>query len=110
MTPASAQAAGDLNLICSPDVVWCESMVNAFTEETGINVKMVRLSSGETYARIRAEASIPKTDIWWGGTGDPHLQAADEKLTMEYKSPQLSGLLPWAQSQAESSGFRTVGI
>lgn len=110
MAPASAQAAGDLNLICSPDVVWCELMVNAFTEETGINVNMVRLSSGETYAKIRAEASNPKTDIWWGGTGDPHLQAADEKLTMEYKSPQLGNLLPWAQSQAESSGFRTVGI
>ena len=32
---------------------------------------MVRLSSGETYAKIRAEARNPKTDIWWAGTGRP---------------------------------------
>jgi iron(III) transport system substrate-binding protein len=108
--PMTAHAAGTLNLICSPDVVWCELMVNAFTAETGIDVNMVRLSSGETYAKIRAEAANPKTDIWWGGTGDPHLQAAEEGLTMEYKSPQFDNLHDWAQRQAESANYRTVGI
>ena len=74
----AAQAAGDLNLICSADVVICELMKGMFEKETGIKVNMVRLSSGETYAKIRAEARNPKTDIWWAGTGDPHLQAASE--------------------------------
>ena len=76
----SAQAAGDLNLICSADVVICEQMKNSFEKEHDIKVNMVRLSSGETYAKIRAEARNPKTDIWWAGTGDPHLQAAAENL------------------------------
>ena len=34
------------------------------------------LGTGEALARLKAEASNPKTDIWWGGTGDPFLAAA----------------------------------
>jgi iron(III) transport system substrate-binding protein len=106
----SARAEGSLNLICSADVVICEQMEGAFEKETGISVNMVRLSSGETYAKVRAEARNPKTDIWWAGTGDPHLQAASEGLTLEYKSPMLGELQDWAVKQAESAGYRTVGV
>ncbi|WP_374700966.1 ABC transporter substrate-binding protein [Aureimonas sp. AU40] len=106
-----ASAAGTLNLICAADVKWCELMETAFEKDhSDIAVNMVRMSSGEAYARVRAEARNPKTDLWWGGTGDPHLQAAEDKLTVEYKSPRLGELQPWAQKQAEVSGFRTVGI
>ncbi|MFN4168743.1 MAG: ABC transporter substrate-binding protein [Pannonibacter phragmitetus] len=107
---SAAQAAGDLNLICSADVVICEQMKGDFERDHDIKVNMVRLSSGETYAKIRAEARNPKTDIWWAGTGDPHLQAAADGLTEEYKSPMLEQLHNWAQSQAKSSGYRTVGV
>ncbi|WP_042777076.1 ABC transporter substrate-binding protein [Sinorhizobium fredii] len=106
----SAQANGTLNLICSADVVICEQLEGAFEKETGISVNMVRLSSGETYAKVRAEARNPKTDIWWAGTGDPHLQAASEGLTLEYKSPMLAELNDWAVKQAESANYRTVGV
>jgi iron(III) transport system substrate-binding protein len=106
----SARAEGDLNLICSADVVICELLQETFQKETGISVNMVRLSSGETYAKVRAEARNPKTDIWWGGTGDPHLQAASEALTVEYKSPMLSELHDWAVKQAESAGYKTIGV
>ncbi|TNM59737.1 ABC transporter substrate-binding protein [Aliirhizobium smilacinae] len=110
MNAATSRAAEELNLICSADVVICEMMQQMFQTDTGIQVNMVRLSSGETYAKIRAEARNPKTDIWWAGTGDPHLQAASEGLTQEYKSPLLAGLQDWAKKQAESSGYRTVGV
>ncbi len=56
-------------------------MVAAFEKATGIKVLMTRKSSGEFYAQIKAEAANPRGDIWWGGTGDPHLQAAEEGLT-----------------------------
>jgi iron(III) transport system substrate-binding protein len=106
-----ASAAGSLNVVCAADVKWCELMEGAFEKDhADIDVNMVRISSGEAYARIRAEARNPKTDIWWGGTGDPHLQAAEDNLTLEYKSPRFDELQPWAQKQAEVSGFRTVGI
>jgi len=45
-----------------------------------------------------------------GGTGDPHLQAAEEGLTMEYKSPVFDQLHPWAQNQAKDANMKTVGI
>lgn len=106
----SAHAAGNLNVICSADVVICEQMKNMFEKDTDIKVNMVRLSSGETYAKVRAEARNPKTDIWWAGTGDPHMQAAAEGLTQEYKSDLLPELNDWAQKQAESSDYKTVGV
>jgi len=62
------------------------------------------------YARLRAEKENPRGDVWWGGTGDPHLQAAEETLTEPYQSPTLARLRDWAQRQAQRSGYRTVGI
>ena len=110
LSAGSALAAGELNLICAADVVICEQMQGDFEKAHDIKVNMVRMSSGEAYAKIRAEARNPKTDLWWAGTGDPHLQAASEGLTEEYKSPMLDELQDWAKSQAESSGFKTVGV
>ena len=105
-----AAAAENLTLYCSADPVWCELLTRSFEEETGINVDMTRKSSGETYAQVRAEASNPKGDVWWGGTGDPHLQAAEEGLTVAYVSPMRSELNGWAISQAEAAGDKTIGI
>ena len=105
--PASAD---DLVLYCSPQIEWCDLMVEAFSKETGIDVAMTRKSSGETFAQIKAEASNPRGDVWWGGTGDPHLQAAEEGLTEEYTSPLASELHPWATRQASDAGGKTVGI
>ena len=85
-------------------------MVTAFERATGIKVSMTRKSSGENYAQVKAEAANPKGDIWWGGTGDPHLQAAEEGLTLEYKSPKLVELQEWAVRQAEQAKYRTVGV
>ena len=59
--------------------------------------------------QLRAEAANPKGDIWWGGTGDPHLQAAEEGLTETYKSPKMAELQDWAVQEGSSKG-RTVGI
>jgi iron(III) transport system substrate-binding protein len=110
LSAGSALAAGELNLICAADVVICEQMQGDFEKAHDIKVNMVRMSSGEAYAKIRAEARNPKADLWWAGTGDPHLQAASEGLTEEYKSPMLDQLQDWAKNQAESSGFKTVGV
>lgn len=107
----SLAGAGELNLICSADVVICEKLVSEFeASHSDIDVNMVRLSSGEAYAKVRAEARNPQTDLWWGGTGDPHLQAAHDGLSMEYKSPMLDKLTDWAQGQAETSDYHTVGV
>jgi len=108
--PTLAAAQGNLVVYCAVQEEWCRPMVAAFERKTGIKAAMTRKSSGEIYAQVKAEAANPRGDIWWGGTGDPHLQAAEEGLTVEYRSPMLKQLQPWAVKQAEQSKFRTVGI
>ena len=108
--PGIAAAQGNLTLYCSVQEEWCRAVVTAFERKSGIKVAMTRKSSGETYAQVKAEAANPRGDIWWGGTGDPHLQAAEEGLTQEYRSPMLKELQDWAVRQAEQSKYRTVGI
>jgi iron(III) transport system substrate-binding protein len=105
-----AQEAGQLNVICSVQAEWCNMIQTVFTKSTGIKVNMSMKGSGEALAQIIAEKANPKTDVWFGGTGDPHLQAAELGLTVEYKSPALPQLFPWAQQQAAQSGYKTVGI
>ena len=107
---APAEAQGSLNLYCSAQVEWCQAVANAFQRDTGIRVSMSQKGSGEVLAQIRAEAQNPRGDVWFGGTGDPHLQAAEENLSAEYRSPSLDQLHDWAQRQARDSRYRTVGI
>ena len=97
-------------MYCGVDEKWCRAVANTYQKETGVQVDMTRMSAGEVYARVRAEKDNPHGDVWFGGTGDPHLQAADEGLTEPYKSPTLPKLRDWAQRQAERSHNRTVGL
>jgi iron(III) transport system substrate-binding protein len=105
-----AQAQGALVMYCGVQEEWCRAMTTAFERETGIKVSMTRKSSGEIYAQVKAEAANPRADIWWGGTGDPHMQAAEEGLTVEYKSPKMSELQDWSVRQWEQSKGKAVGI
>jgi iron(III) transport system substrate-binding protein len=107
---SAVQAAEKLTYYCSAQEEWCQLMATGFEAETGIKVNMTRKSSGETFAQIKAEASNPKGDVWWGGTGDPHLQAAEEGLAVAYESPMRGELHDWAIKQSESVGNQTIGI
>ncbi|RWP96084.1 ABC transporter substrate-binding protein [Mesorhizobium sp.] len=110
VSAASSAYADSLTLYCSADEAWCQQIKTSFEEKTGITVDMTRKSSGETYAQVRAEAGNPKGDVWWGGTGDPHLQAAEEGLTEEYMSPMRGELHDWAIKQAEAANNKTIGV
>src|SRR6202171_2221721 len=103
-------AAQQLNVICPVQAEWCTLTATEFEKETGIKGGRTRKGSGESMAQIAAEKANPKLDVWFGGTGDPHLQAAEQDLTLAYKSPMLEQLQPWAKKQAEQSGYRTVGL
>jgi iron(III) transport system substrate-binding protein len=107
--PAAAQQ-NQVNIICSVQADWCNMIQTVFAKSTGIKVNMSLKGSGEALAQLIAEKANPKTDVWFGGTGDPHLQAAEQDLTIEYKSASLPQLHAWAQQQAQQSGWKTVGI
>jgi iron(III) transport system substrate-binding protein len=104
-----------VNAICSTDQSWCEMAAQAFTKATGITVLQTRKATGEALAQIRAEAANPKTDIWWGGTGDPFLQAAEIGLLTPYRPAYINDLYGWsvrqyAMSENKVGGFYTSAI
>ena len=110
MASGTAAWSDELSVVCSAEQDWCDLMVAAFeSENPDTDVLMVRKSTGETLAQVRAEAGNPKIDVWWGGTGDPHLIAAEEGLT-QASGVDTGDLLGWAQNMAEISAGKTVGI
>jgi len=60
-----AIAKGKLNYYCSAQEDWCQLMAKGFTKATGIKVNMSRASSGETFAKVKAEAKNPKGVVGW---------------------------------------------
>jgi len=106
--PAAAQQ--QVNAICSTDQSWCELAAKDFQAQTGIKVLQVRKATGEAFAQIRAEAANPKTDLWWGGTGDPFLQAAELGLLDPYRPDYLGDLHGWAVRQYAMSGNLVGGF
>ena len=105
-----AWAQGQINVICSVQAEWCNMIGTVYARTTGTKINVSMKGSGEALAQLIAEKDNPKTDVWFGGTGDPHWQAAEQGLSLEYTSPSLSQLYPWAQQQAQQAGFKTVGI
>jgi iron(III) transport system substrate-binding protein len=105
-----ASAQGTVNVICSVQADWCNMISTVYARTTGVKINLALKGSGEALAQLIAEKDNPKTDVWFGGTGDPHLQAAELGLSLEYRSPSLPQLYPWAQQQAQQSGYKTVGV
>jgi len=93
LVAGSAQAQR-VNLLCSPDLAWCEALGPAFTDATGIDLEFIRVSSQDALARIRAEAANPVFDAWFGGTGDPHLIAMREGIAEMYIPTVWDDIIP----------------
>lgn len=108
-TPALAQ--GQLNLYCSsPNTAWCQGMANGFERLSGTKVAVIQKATGEMLAQIKAERDNPKGDVWWAGPGDSYVQAAEEGLLDEYRSPNVGQLYDWAQRITEISKNRVSGV
>ena len=116
LAAAPARSQGQpVSALCSTDQSWCELAAQEFTRATGIRVLQTRKATGEALAQLRAEAANPKTDLWWGGTGDPFLQAAEIGLLEPYRPAYINDLHGWsvrqyAMTQNMVGGFYTSAI
>lgn len=104
-----------VNAICSTDASWCDLAASEYQKATGAKVQQTHKATGEALAQLRAEAGNPKTDIWWGGTGDPYLQAAEVGLLEPYRPAYINDLHSWsvrqyAMTQNLVGGFYTSAI
>lgn len=58
-----------------------------FEEATGVKTNFVRMSSGETLARILAEKENMSASIWYGGPVDAYIAAMNDDMLVPYVSP-----------------------
>ncbi len=116
--PPQQAASNELNVLCTPQVEWCEGMKAEFeAAHPGVTVNWVRLSSGESLARLRNEKDNPQFDIWWGGPIDSFIAATPEGLLEQYDSPNHANIIDkdlmldpdnhWAGIYVGSLGFAT---
>ncbi|TCA59887.1 ABC transporter substrate-binding protein [Rhizobium leguminosarum] len=103
-------AAPSLTVLCGVDETWCAAMKTAYEARTGLEISVTRKSTGDILNQIRAEKAAPTVDVWWGGTGDTHLQAGSENLLEPYQPAHERDMLPWAQNFFAMSGGRSAGI
>jgi len=89
-TEAPPQVTGPLTVLAGPQEDWAQAMVAAFEEETGIETSYVRLSSGEAFSRLQAEAGAPSFDVWWGGPNEGQSAAYAEGLIEPYAPPNAA--------------------
>jgi len=94
LSGVSAAPAGKVTVLCSPNPAWCDAVKAEFPKATGIGGDFVRLSSGEALARLRAERQNPSFDVWFGGTGDPHIVANENGLTEFYQPKAWADVRP----------------
>jgi len=111
------EGSKEINVLCTPQEQWCQGMKQEFEAKYDITVNYVRMSSGESLARLRAEKDNPQFDIWWGGPIDSFVAAKGEDLLEAYDSPNYKNLLDqtkykdadnyWAGIYVGSLGFCT---
>ena len=107
---SAAFAQGEVNVVCSVPLPWCEALAAAYLRETGTTVNLTVKTPGDALAQLAAERDDPRHDVWYAGTAGMHVQAAGAGLTEEYRSRRLPELADWAVREAERSGFRAVGV
>ena len=73
-TPEPEAIVGPLTVLCGMQEEWCQAAVAAFEAETGVETSMVRMSSGEALARLKAEGEDTLFDVWYGGPASAPVQ------------------------------------
>ncbi|MDU7945714.1 MAG: hypothetical protein E7J27_06165, partial [Haemophilus parainfluenzae] len=99
-----AQAEGKLTVYCSVQNVLCEKVTQAFSKKYNVDAQFVRNSTGVVLGKIKAEKENPQADFWFGGTIEPHLQAAELGLLESYRSPLQKDIMPQFKSLMEQRG------
>lgn len=89
---SSDGGSGQITIACGAMEDLCQKWTEAFTEKTGIKANFVRLSSGETVARLASAKDSPEFDVWHGGPVDGYGAAVEQGLIAEYASPEAEAI------------------
>ncbi|MDO3676814.1 ABC transporter substrate-binding protein [Paenibacillus ehimensis] len=90
--PAAAKSSKQLTMYTAYPEDEVINYANEFEKASGIKVKFVRLSAGETLARLQAEKNNPQASVWYGGPSDTFVAAAKEGLLEAYTPKDIDKL------------------
>lgn len=88
----SIAVAQPLVVYTSVDEENARVILDAFSEQTGVEVQMVFLSSGPALSRIEAESNRPQADVWFGAPSENHILAKERGLTQPYVAAEADAL------------------
>lgn len=78
------------------------TLFDKFTEDTGVKVELLSMSSGEVLSKLRAEGGTPSADLWFGGGIDAFMSAKDDGLLEQVTFDASAGL---ADEFKDSEGY-----
>ena len=91
---ASAEETGTLTIYYSHSTEWADPIIQQFEEASGIKCELVQGGTSDLFAKVKAEAGNPQSDIIWGGVADTYV--ANGQLFQAYTPVQVDKLLPSA--------------
>ena len=69
-----------------------KKLLDVFTEDTGIVVRFLHLTSGTALEQIKKEKENPQADVWLGAPNENHIIVKNHGLTVSYQSDALKNL------------------
>lgn len=81
-----------------------EKSFDKFTEETGIKIEYVEISTGKALAKLQAEEGNTASDVWFGGGVDSYMSAKELGYLEQYTSPEADKINP---AYKDKEGFWT---
>lgn len=77
-TNAEEKVEGTLKIVTTSESY--KELFDKFTNETGVKVEFLSMSSGEVLSRTLAEGNKPMGDVWFGGGIDAFMEAKEKGL------------------------------
>lgn len=84
------ELSGTMKVVATAD--YYTPLFDKFTQETGVQVEALSMSSGEVLSKLRAEGGTPSADLWFGGGVDAFMSAKDDGLLEQVSFDAASDL------------------
>ena len=110
-TEAQKVLGGTMKVVATSEAY--AELFDKFTNETGVQVELLSMSSGEVLSKLRAEGGTPSADLWFGGGVDAFMAAKAEGLLEQVNFEAASELDPTykdADNYWFSKGLTIVGF
>lgn len=90
--PSAPALSGTMKVVATSEAY--VDLFDRFTEETGVKVELLSMSSGEVLSKLRAEGGVPSADLWFGGGIDAFMSAKADGLLEQVQFDAMKDLTP----------------